>query len=1508
MESSNDLLEELIKSAIANHSFADPLNDDFDRSKLLDYIKPDLESGSYDVKEGSKGQQLLFAVLDLNMLYKQLIDDVIDQISQIPLSNRNLIERVLAHVNFDYCSMRVDSMPQEPIKGPTRVTNVSELGDKEYTNIFGQTGNVSDAVDISVDVCNELLEIIHDLDDIDNENQRVDDVDIDTEVRKLFMILNYLVNLKEAFRFVKYEFGTISRTASELIFRHEPEYYYLIRLAGKDRESSLTQEGHFHLMGAPTPKTKMPQIKVIEDTIIFEGEQNVPETILHNTIVLSSTFYQHLDGYKLSKLNDITIDDILHVLSILHSPFQLINVTEIVTNCVRQQKLTNVPVRIEKKHLISVLKKLTKLPEKVIQSILSVITADFNSNVDLWRFPLMSSDKYYYFSLVSAAYGHTTFWADQIINSFLAQGTQEKLFIKFLKSAIQSWDTKYRVLIADASSLRKLSVEGNFLIVAFGATCLIIEPCLYSYPLSSRGYRRAIDSLFVASNRLNDRKAKIAAEAGKLFNTKVVRVGGLLITNHPLLSGLVVEEVPVLDSIAFKNYFTIGEYQRSTLSIKNQSAQSTTLSSYRYYDTEDEFGAKFAQFSFRCPLIYEKMKTHKIRPHPISFPDSRPIVLRDGSETIKLEESIWTDVHELDLCLKQMFYFGDELDRKPELQATKVATEERIQYLMPIVMNYIALDRSDRFARNHLLNIFKNSRLIGMSYLVFALDQMIGKLGDRPIRKKEKTAATPIDSEAADLQMKRFLEMNMKPAIELSLSTWETKHDFIDSEQQNLLRFLETVLSDVYQKKYSEDELDTFMLPLIVYIKLAGNDKRFRSAQYSMMINFVELLNYNGYYQKARDFSEEVLEFSFRNPDHPAIGWLVQFKCFLKQNSVFDAAFYGNLYFATLITIGEIDEEEAFDGIYNSMLFAREFGYQDMVESIYLSLKSFPLSSYDSQKITISYFNSKISDPKQFTTKRDEMMKYIDDNIQDIVDMARHAVVPWIVFLYNIKLLIKKKLIDPVDKIDNYLAMLESKIPKEEVEYLHALVFPAEASKGIFLGALVRAYETRQFDDYASEMGGLRALAYNTFLNSIQPIDVKYLLLTGLVLNDNRLTFQATESNGQTSRFATKKELELREYLNDYSAKLINRIQLKPHQLLIWVAEIHGEVLCVYIESDKNIRIEKLDLWDIKKQYEWAKEIAGFTFDDKREFPINEQEGKYINLLEHLNFAKLTIKGEIKELLVTTSVTVANFPSNLIQFEVSKKNNLPLHEERVKEAIAQNDNFDFTSFHLAVSNVISLEWFSLNGGDVSMGASDQLILQAWVPTDDGDFVLEMGYEKLKPIIDKYKGSISTDLVPKEPLCGKINVVMAHGGKGFEGFRGVYSTHEAGHAYVGDRKRMEKVYGKGEIAVLFICSSALISQEIYVQRLVSFTHEILAIGYKAVVAPAWDLNPLITPGWLDNFLENLMNGYPAGEATQMANVYVSRNGFDEHTGFYFPAGWAAMHYYGNPNIFCVEAVS
>lgn len=137
--------------------------------------------------------------------------------------------------------------------------------------------------------------------------------------------------------------------------------------------------------------------------------------------------------------------------------------------------------------------------------------------------------------------------------------------------------------------------------------------------------------------------------------------------------------------------------------------------------------------------------------------------------------------------------------------------------------------------------------------------------------------------------------------------------------------------------------------------------------------------------------------------------------------------------------------------------------------------------------------------------------------------------------------------------------------------------------------------------------------------------------------------------------------------------------------------------------------------------------------------------------------------------------------------------------------------------------------------------------------------------------------------------------------GFRDFRGIYTNHDSKSAILDP----EYLFGCGEIAILFICNSGVVNEDFFAKGVSSLCYDILALGYKAVIALFWRLDITIPSFWLESFFDSFNEGYRLSEAVHIANLNLGDYKENISTAFIVPEGKLAMHIYGNPNIRIVK---
>jgi hypothetical protein len=1476
-------LRNIIKTIILRFDFANPLSDEFNGDLFLLKYKEYLENNfkNFQLTNEDDIEELIEIIFRLNDIYELIMHDIIEIIDEINLNYFELIEQIFIMINYEWFLFK-------------KIEIKKNKEDINTINIFDGNIENEDIGSILTDSCNFLLEIISSFKPKKQKNKPVlKEHKYLALIKKLILTANIYINISNSFDYYKYEYGDIKMKGDAIIFKNFPKEYYTRQVICKERHSNLINEFfiyiyNFHKKISSQKTAILPKLKISNNlitTIKYENEGN-PANVFPEAVFIS--FYDYLNEVKLQYFDNVTVFELIKTLYALQSYFTSLNPIKIIELTQDNQNGQSIPIKIKKNELIQYLTKITLQKEELILKILDIISSTIGENSDLWSKPLIKISNCYYFIIPAITEGYLSYLVDKLLEKALENEKHKKYFKKFIYNKLNKpLKNGYKFEVIQREVLIEISNEfENNVIILTKNNLLILEPCIYSFSIHSSENHSNILKIKKASSILNAKKELIKTIINKFTNDENIQIYGILITNHTLFSGIYLNTNHVIDYFLLNNYFNTGKFQEGKIIIDQSKLNRQDMAELKYYINEEEFNTNINDFLFNPAPIFNKFENYYEKEYLIVPKEMQPQIFKDGINLISLKSRILAQVIEVQNYLSQLHYFEeDDITDKKNI-------DEIILFNLPQIFNLIAFERN-RDIREEILDKFKIGNLNSFSYMILNLDKALTQLNNIQIEKVIKKQPIHYNPENIHKILEDILSQNFNEKNPVSFLNFEVKNSLEGDLLKKLINYLIDLLSTFSQKKYLEEDLDTYLLIIHVFISLSKNKKEYKKELYFVILNFVDGLNFNNYYQQARDFSESILAYSLKEEDMPIIGWLCFFKCFIKQKNYLDAVFYGNLFVSVLTNTSKIEDFIIYEVFYNSFLLYRNFGLNKLAEKVYIFLNKLPIDEYEKHKINLSYYNLRLKDEyNNLSILYDDVKKYFHENIDTILKYGEVGVVPWVALIFNLN-----GSIEDISSIEAYLIKLKSKISPNALENLELKFYPnINKSKQLLEETLIKVFATRNFEDLVFELNELQLLAKNVINISINPIDINSLLLAGLIINDNSLTFETKIATGFSSLF--NNDENVKNYIKNYSKNILESVYIKENQVIIWLFQVSKEVFIVTIDSQKKYNLATLDNWDLSKMEEWLSNIHDFYYNKKRDgFFINDQENEYLKTLEDTNFSIINNLPINKEILIYSSLQISKFPHNLLQGEFGDNTESFLqHEDVVQYYLISNS--DFISFNSSISNIISIDWFVENGKEIRLKKND-LNIEAWIPTIDEDTSIHIGYNKLRPIIeDQYNGIIYTNVLPEKIITSTINVFLAHGGKGMEGFITLYTRHFDGKAIT--KNGIAKIFGTGLIAVLFVCSSASISKEIYAQKLNSFTNTILSLGYKAVIAPAWKLYTDISSIWLEAFLKELSLGISVGQAVYKANISVAKNGNDDC--YYTPTAWAAMHLYGNPNIY------
>ncbi len=1484
-------LTQILRILSLTDSRFDPFNDSFqqDITSILDPIIKDRYNNEVDFDQDGIALIEIFKIF--NELYQELSELILTAVKRTGLNVEDFTKNLSKFCN-DYCLFVLDQQ-KKSFESPEQIgtlENLTQMFGGQLKNENGQLVNANDVMDNVADIFAELISFVI------KSNFQVEAEAVPLKEEVMRNVLQYLLDVgttinvyKQEFEKFQYEETTLRVEGDKISFKCDPPNYHNIKFANRHREFVDVFQTHDLAKKFEQEKSELPFFSIsAEGEIIIDANELEKVTTPDTSTSLFVSFYFHLHLADTATPN-LKVNGIVDFVEAIEGLF---------VRCLQKnQKIDNSAYYIKKEDLRSYLIKVLKLCKKKIDLLLGQFSQENNLSLDLWRKPLLAIGDFYYFFYPTITFGNFSGRFENLLINHMSASVLNRKFTESIASQLTQPNENAVFKLLDPEVYSDSLKSDNILVYETANTFVILKGVMLNYCLRPAECFNALTISSAYSEEFTNDRDAILETLMKIKGVKEIKLLSAIVTNHFQFSGMNIDGTLLVDPSLLVNFFVVGEYSKSIKINDFRLQKSEDISIYPYYTDSESFAISLNNFFSMPAPIKEIINTLKIEPFRISKERANPQIFMDVVMMEPLTQTVEDSIENLKFYFRQLHYF--EVDyKKEDKQESKESIEQRIQYLLPIAFSYFALNRTDRNARLKLLDIFKEFGILAIANLVYGLLNQCKSLVSKPIKKMPDYKTGISEKKRAENHLAEIMKESFSDSSG-SLSTFELKKQLSEVDTDNLINYL-LDLTSFSPRAYTDGELTSLYILLILVTNLGIGKDKYTKLIYGICENYISLLNHNGRFQLARDTAEEMLAFSLKKEAYPLLGWLSLFKCFTKQNNAMDGCFYGILYFSALNAKPVIEDFHAFDGVYNAFIYFRNFGYYDICDSLYSSLKSFELSDYDDQKTSLSYFNSLLTRQTSIDLLVSRVEEYLKMHKEKIIGFGHLGCHPWVAFLYNMKNLEEAGALALTDDLRECITDFEKEIYPETLSNMKAMMLKVvDETELLFRKALKSVNDTRNIEDYVAELASLKLTANNLVREAVRSGSLEQLLLAGRVINDPTLTFEKKKSKGFTKlSFDDEEKPEVP--FENYASSVLSQIVLDQGDVICWVFEYGNKVSALFIDYQKNHIIQELENWNMDTMKEWLDQGLGeFVFNETKA-SINQQEQDYMDAISFLKFSTIILPFECNQLLLCTSIELARFPKNLILFNEPSADKL-FHEKqpRVKEFVHEEKR-DFISYYKPVTDIISIERFAGHGEHKELSINE-LTIEAWIPVDDEDMALYIAYTRLRPHLLDYQCEINTEIVPRPPVNGQINFIAAHGEKTVEGFKAVHTKDgEEGHAII-NGLGIEHVFGKGLIAVVFICNSGYQSKKIYNQALTSFVNQLIELGYESVVAPAWKYDPGMCGVWTKAFLEGIKSGLKLSFAVHNANKVTSNEGFDDFWGFYAPSGWASMHIYGNPNI-------
>ncbi|MDQ6608503.1 MAG: hypothetical protein M3Y85_01625, partial [Bacteroidota bacterium] len=678
---------------------------------------------------------------------------------------------------------------------------------------------------------------------------------------------------------------TLSITDNIANFFPYPERYSVLIKAGNERFRNNVMEPFFMFGGKIAHQIPMPVLKTHKSILsIRSTAEQIPNLMAATSQGSLLNYFFHLHLVKLPRLDNITINDIFTIVSNLQFALSRL-ATEKKSTSASGDQLDNIPVKVKKNELISFLEKSTKLSRKKITSCIHEIGPHLQPAVDLWDTPLIAYGEFYYFSLPSLVGAHMVCLMQKIVDKALNKKQQLDYFNTFVQQDIEFEKVPYKFRRIANETINKLipTASPRILVYEMEKKIVVINSFLYKFPLSRYEYYLALEAAALAANELSEYLTLLRPVLKALTGKELTEITSIVLTNYPIISGFITGDSHVMDQSLLMNYLSKGEYEKTQMVFVEGKLNTSGSVSYKYYNNEQEFNDRLGLFCsspdpieegclkyiFKDAELLQKMFNYRI-------------VVKSVDEADDLSIS-YQFIKRLEYYIKQIFYFGEALS-KEENKSNKEFVESRFQFLMPQTFSVVASERKDRFLRLELIRIFESAGVVGIDNLIFLKNALINRVSLKPVKKVIEHPSVSVDDEQVRNDLKQLVT-KLKESGYSSLTEKVIKLDIPKDQLDRIVDVLITMLGNFNPRYCTPEELENQWFYTFILAIATADKKTYHDYVAASFLNFIDILNYNFLYQKARDVSEEILEFSFKNHETPIIGWLCLQKCYIKQSN-----------------------------------------------------------------------------------------------------------------------------------------------------------------------------------------------------------------------------------------------------------------------------------------------------------------------------------------------------------------------------------------------------------------------------------------------------------------------------------------------------------------------------------------------------------------------------------------------------------------------------------------------
>lgn len=360
------------------------------------------------------------------------------------------------------------------------------------------------------------------------------------------------------------------------------------------------------------------------------------ESILKELLEFSvlTTYYPFIKNEELPNMENLNLFDLLLIYSEVQNLFRkAFEIKKIEID--KPENMENFHIQIFASELVEYVYLKTKYSKSQIKQAVSLF---INSDLyyDIWERPLIKVGNYIVPVLLPLLNGNllriVDYWLEQGGFDLDSRGKKFEQFIKqTLKNSINRKGYKIEVIERNIFTNAKGSFEEIDLIIELKTITIIAEVKCIKYPFDPRDYHNMHKRLKDGAEQIN-RKIEFLKSNGNDFgieNFLSKKIVSVVITNYPIFSGYVIQDVPIIDFSLLENYFINGSLNKSKVTISKRPIEYEDVDVINYYKNEDEMCKNLQDFFLKPIPVIDKFDSVEIRETQISLPSSEPKIIMD---------------------------------------------------------------------------------------------------------------------------------------------------------------------------------------------------------------------------------------------------------------------------------------------------------------------------------------------------------------------------------------------------------------------------------------------------------------------------------------------------------------------------------------------------------------------------------------------------------------------------------------------------------------------------------------------------------------------------------------------------------------------------------------------------------------------------------------------------------------------------------------------------------------